>query len=246
MVKYIPSTKTLPYLVVDNYFSEIEVRSMLNELHTLRPKMEYQEPEIYDGTDPIDTKKNRSISLDSVYNSREDSYIMRTLHNIYQDKHLEKKLKSLSWFYDAINHVNLDSTFASYYENSDYYKRHKDISVISIMYWLWEEPKSFEGGDIYFPDFDEKISVKRNRFVIMPSSTSHEVDSIKYVGDEEGMGRYSIIKFLYIYQAEHTRMLSQLMNRVGFNETQEQWKQVKELTMKLKRQEKQIKEIKGK
>jgi hypothetical protein len=87
----------------------------------------------------------------------------------------------------------------AYYENSDYYKGHRDIAVISMMYWIWEEPKSFTGGDIHLTDYDIEIPLKRNQLLIIPSSIKHAVKKIQMNDDIKklsGMGRYCIARFL--------------------------------------------------
>ena len=87
----------------------------------------------------------------------------------------------------------------AYYENTDYYKAHRDISIISIMYWIWEEPKSFTGGNIHLTDYDIEIPLERNQMMIMPSSTYHAVDPIKMIKQADklsGKGRYCIVRFL--------------------------------------------------
>ena len=66
------------------------------------------------------------------------------------------------------------------------------------MYYLWEEPKSFEGGDIILStnkqqdDWSTKISIKRHMLVVFPSPTFHEVTELT-----KGEGRMGIIRFLY-------------------------------------------------
>jgi Rps23 Pro-64 3,4-dihydroxylase Tpa1-like proline 4-hydroxylase len=105
----------------------------------------------------------------------------------------------MSWFYEIWGYTNLDNTFVAYYENSDYYRSHRDIAVISVMYWLWEEPKSFEGGNVHLTDYDIEIPLERNQLMIMPSSTHHAVDEIKMIRGVDklsGMGRYCVVRFL--------------------------------------------------
>ena len=193
--KYIPYTKQIPYLIVKNYFSEDDMALMLKELKFLTPKMTYSPPKDM----PDGTKQNNQISLDSLYKERQTSDILHTLDKIYDDKKLIKTLNDMSWFYKVWGYTNLDNSFVAYYENTDYYKAHRDIAVISIMYWLWEEPKSFTGGNVHLTDYDIEIPLERNQLMIMPSSTNHAVDPIKMIDNNKklsGMGRYCIVRFL--------------------------------------------------
>ena len=168
---------------------------MLTELRFLTPKMVYQ-----NGKNMVEGhKKNVQIGIDDMYQNRDTSNIIQTFDTIYQDKELIQTLKDMSWFYEIWNYTNLDNTFVAYYENSDYYKGHRDIAVISMMYWIWEEPKSFTGGDIHLTDYDIEIPLKRNQLLIIPSSIKHAVNKIQMNDDIKklsGMGRYCIARFL--------------------------------------------------
>ena len=196
MKKYIPHTEPIPYLLVKNYFDDKDVDSMLKELRFLTPKMTF-----IDGTNlpSKDHKKNTQIGLDTLYQDRETSNILNTMNKIYDDSELVQTLNDMSWFYKVWEYTNLDQSFVAYYENSDYYKSHRDIAVISIMYWLWEEPKSFTGGNIHLTDYDIEIPLERNQLLIIPSSISHAVAPIKMIDNNKklsGMGRYCIARFL--------------------------------------------------
>ena len=139
------------------------------------------------------------INFDNLYENRETSNILNTMNKIYDDSELINNLKISSWFYEVWGYTNIDNTFVAYYEDTDYYKAHRDIAVISMMYWLWEEPKSFEGGNIHLTDYDIEIPLERNQLMIMPSSLNHAVDPIKMIKQTDklsGMGRYCIVRFL--------------------------------------------------
>ncbi len=192
---YITYKQPIPYMLIKNYFNDNDMKSLLSELRFLTPKMTYQEPKNM----PDGTKQNNQINLDDFYVNRESSNILNTMNKIYKDEELKKNLRDISWFYNIWNYTNLDNTFVAYYENTDYYKAHRDISIISIMYWIWEEPKSFTGGNIHLTDYDIEIPLERNQMMIMPSSTYHAVDPVKMIKQTDklsGKGRYCIVRFL--------------------------------------------------
>ena len=192
---YITYKQPIPYMLIKNYFNDNDMESLLSELRFLTPKMTYQEPKNM----PDGTKQNNQINLDDFYVNRESSNILNTMNKIYDDEELKKNLTDMSWFYNIWNYTNIDNTFVAYYENTDYYKAHRDISIISIMYWIWEEPKSFTGGNIHLTDYDIEIPLERNQMMIMPSSTYHAVDPIKMIKQADklsGKGRYCIVRFL--------------------------------------------------
>ena len=193
--EYVVRQEPIPYMLVKNYFSEDDVEKMLKELRFLTPKMEF-----LDGVNlKKGHKKNTQINLDDTYKNRKISNILNTMDKIYNDSELIKNLKITSWFYNVWEWTNLDNTFVAYYEDTDYYKAHRDIAVVSIMYWLWEEPKSFTGGHVHLTDYDIEIPLEKNQLMIMPSSIKHAVDPIKMIHKVDklsGMGRYCIVRFL--------------------------------------------------
>ena len=193
--KFKINKKPIPYFIAEDYFDETQINDMLTELRFLTPKMVYQ-----NGKNMVEGhKKNVQIGIDDMYQNRDTSNIIQIFDTIYQDKELIQTLKDMSWFYEIWNYTNLDNTFVAYYENSDYYKGHRDIAVISMMYWIWEEPKSFTGGDIHLTDYDIEIPLKRNQLLIIPSSIKHAVNKIQMNDDIKklsGMGRYCIARFL--------------------------------------------------
>ena len=194
--EYVIHQQPIPYMLVKDYFSEDDIEQMLKELRFLTPKMEFR-----DGTNlpTKDHKKNVQINLDKLYENRETSNILNVMNKIYDDKKLIETLHDMSWFYKVWGYTNIDGTFVAYYEDTDYYKAHRDIAVVSLMYWLWEEPKSFTGGNIHLTDYDIEIPLERNQLMVMPSSMNHAVDPIKMIDNNKklsGMGRYCIIRFL--------------------------------------------------
>ena len=194
--EYVIHQKPIPYMLVKNYFSEDDIEHMFRELKFLTPKMEFQ-----DGTNlpTKDHKKNVQINLDKLYENRDTSNILNVMNKIYNDGELISNLEIASWFYEVWGYTNNDNTFVAYYENTDYYKTHRDIAVISMMYWLWEEPKSFTGGNLHLTDYDIEIPIERNQLMIMPSSTRHAVDPVKMIKQTDklsGMGRYCRVRFL--------------------------------------------------
>ena len=177
-------------MIIKDFFNEEEISLMLRELQFLIPKMQYHAPVGMDDTD--DVKRNHQITLDHVFNKRDYSDILTITDTLYQDNILIDKLIDTSWFYHIWGYTNKDLTFASHWVDDDHYKPHRDIAVISIMYWVWEEPKQFTGGDIRLTDYDIDIPVERNMMMIMPSSIKHEISTVT------GDGRHCIIKFLYL------------------------------------------------
>ena len=93
---------------------------------------------------------------------------------------------------------DIDHSLLSYYDDGAYYLPHHDNTVVSIISWLWKEPKRFEGGDFVFEDYKLTIKCKHNSAVAFPGTTLHGVTPITMEDQykDEGLGRYSLSHFL--------------------------------------------------
>jgi predicted 2-oxoglutarate/Fe(II)-dependent dioxygenase YbiX len=108
-----------------------------------------------------------------------------------------KQYSDLSDMHEHIFNCNFDSTLISYYENSGYYKSHKDTAVVTALTWFFKEPKMFEGGDLIFTKTEEEIKVSNNTVIIFPSHFAHEVTAIKMDGEPfSGNVRYCMSQFI--------------------------------------------------
>jgi len=190
MREYISHTEPIPFIIIKNCFPEKEVELMLGECDRLSHLLQYQAP--VRSNDPVQ-KHNTQAGVDEQYVNRTVSPILKSMDSIYDDVKLQEKLKALHWFYKSWFCTNNDGTFLSYSKKGDYYKGHQDIAVISWLYWLWNEPKPFKGGDLILPNYDIKIPVERNQLMIFPSSIMHEVEPIT-----DGYGRWTIARFLWL------------------------------------------------
>jgi Rps23 Pro-64 3,4-dihydroxylase Tpa1-like proline 4-hydroxylase len=100
------------------------------------------------------------------------------------------------WF-----HTTSDSTLMNYYEDRDYYKPHHDKSCYTYVFWLFKEPRYFDGGNLTFSDINYTINTKSNMGVLFPSWALHAVDEIKMnysVPKYQGYGRFSFSTFFHI------------------------------------------------
>jgi len=196
--EYITYNEPTPILLVKNLFEEEQIDWMMKEFEVLSHMSRFS-PGHNQGDNH---KKNLSCgTLDEFYKNRNVSRILTTMDEIYKDVKLVDTLKELSWFYDMWEWTNYDRTFITYSKKGDYYKGHTDIAAISLMYWIWNEPKPFEGGDIILntkqkDSKDLTIPIERNMLMVMPSQTGHEVKPIT-----KGYGRLGVIRFMYLLPA---------------------------------------------
>ena len=190
-----------PYLKIENLYTEEELELIGDELIFLNHKCKLEDPEdtgsAKDSSDNL-LKENKGLFLDDLYKRREISNILSVNRKIFNKEYLEA-YASLSFGYKSILECNVDTTLISYYENGGYYKPHKDDAVHTVLTWFFETPKMFEGGDLFFPEYNEKIEIQQNMAIIFPSFVLHSVDEVKM--DENlnrGFGRHCMSQFLKV------------------------------------------------
>lgn len=192
-----------PYLKIENLYTEEELELIADELIFLNHKSKLEDPKhtgsAKDSSGNI-LKKNSGLFLDDLYKRREISNILSVNRKIFRKEYLEA-YASLSFGYKSILECNQDTTLISYYENGGHYKPHKDHALHTILTWFFETPKMFEGGNLFFPEYNEKIEIQQNMTIIFPSFVLHSVEEVKMNEDiNYGFGRYCMSQFMLIRQ----------------------------------------------
>ena len=90
-----------------------------------------------------------------------------------------------------------ETSFLSYYEDGDYFKVHSDNCKITIVNWIFKEPKRFTGGELVFPDYNKTIELESNKAIIFPGKIRHAVNTTSMDEKFKGMGRWCITHFLH-------------------------------------------------
>ena len=92
-------------------------------------------------------------------------------------------------------------TLISYYEDTDYYKSHRDDVLITALSYFFVEPKKFKGGEIIFTDFNLRFEVTNNTTIVFPSHIMHEVSEISLDEKDKGkgLGRFCMNQFVSWY-----------------------------------------------
>ncbi len=147
-------------------------------------------------------KNNKSIWIDQTYIDKNTSNYLKLNKKainitLLNRNELEKVDINLKLFFTS----NYSLTLMSYYENSDYYDSHIDISCYTYIFWMFKEPKLFTGGDLSFPELNQTINVKSNMAVLFPSWLNHKVDKISMCDTIEKYkcnGRFSFSTFFQI------------------------------------------------
>ena len=184
------------HLIIEDFYSEDELKLIWQELDFLTSPNKLI-PANLDGST---TNSNAlSVSLNSVYKDLRYSNI-----NLINQKILSSEIKdaflSLSELFGHINSINHMNIKVKYYENGHNYHKHQDSPRFTGINYLYKEPKKFKDGDLYFNDYNYKIELKNNMFVLFIGCLWHSVTPIK-LNEESyitGNGKYSITNFLSI------------------------------------------------
>ena len=191
--------KNFQVIIVDDFYTQEEYGSMLNECLFLCDKRKLRPPEETGSAKSNDgkiLKSNNGFFLDEIYSNRNISDILFHNRKIF-NRQFTQKLVDIDIVYRYLSDSNLDTTLLSYYENNDYYKTHKDSSRITAISWFFLQPKFFFGGELIVEN-EWKIDCLANRTVIFPSILFHEVTQIQM--DKEHLnqkkGRFTLSAFV--------------------------------------------------
>ena len=187
-----------PHLLLENVFDSNSLDLIWNELNFLTPKL--KGPEITgSATDEHREilKSNKGLFLNSLYTYPGISDIVKLTENVIFDINVINQWK-LKWTKQLYENTNWNCTLLSYYENSDHYKPHFDVSVFTSLFWFWKPPKKFLGGNLTLNNYNYVVECRNNCGIIFLSSEIHSVDSISMnIQDlNSNSGRYCVTNFI--------------------------------------------------
>jgi len=194
-------------LVLEDVYTEHQIVSIWKELDTFVEKDIFLSPDesgsakYYDGKNK---KKNRSVFIDEVYtkNYRGLSSVLTYPEQNLLSTDVKDMMAEINPCHGIFGLANQHSTLVSYYEKSDSYDFHHDLSAYSTLSYFFREPKSFTGGEILFKVNGEilELPVKNNMAIIFPSSYNHKVNEVDMNEDDlnKGLGRFCISQFVGI------------------------------------------------
>jgi predicted 2-oxoglutarate/Fe(II)-dependent dioxygenase YbiX len=189
----------IDYLLIQDYFTQEELNGIWAEFEVLQNTDSFEPPEETGSAtiDGIVLKQNSAIFFDKVYKHPKYSPTVRAVRKMFEGPTSEYANKSL-WNMGILE-TSASATLVSYYENADHYKPHKDNAVVTVLHWLWKEPKAFEGGELTLLDTGEKIPLTNNTMLMFPAHCWHEVSPVIMEAENlgKGLGRYCITTFLY-------------------------------------------------
>ena len=189
----------IPYIIIDNYYDEQELRLIWEELHFLGYPHKLKRATLESGGATGDAgellKHNFHRYIDRIYSERELSNILTVNRKLFDDD-CKILRQHPHWFFQNVE-FNKDYTQIGYYEDNDGYGEHHDNSLVTALTWLYKEPKKFTGGDLFLSSDKIKIDCVNNRTLIFPSMIPHSVNEIHMNKENpsRGYGRYDITQF---------------------------------------------------
>ena len=182
--------KNLPYILVNDVFTENELEEITQEVQDLKRFFLRAEKtgSVYDERGNSN-KTGAGLFLDTLYSeNRKASAILKANRKIFAQEFLDHAI-SFDIVFGYIRGSNHDSTLLNYYQEGQQYKPHTDNARISSVTFL--KDGCFEGGEFSFPEQEVTIDALHNRSVIFPSCTTHS--AMPVYGDGT---RVSIAQFI--------------------------------------------------
>ena len=204
-VGIIANKEPFPHLIVDNYYDKEELELIWEELNFYTKPGKFFDVKDYGGV--VDYTNSSALMLDSIYrdysqhnepNFRSISNILTVNRKLFKSKILDEYAK----LHECCNlQYNTDVTKVRYYHDGEYYKPHTDSAFQTLAFsYFYKEPKSFTGGELYFPVHNYEYPCNNNSLIIFPGWVQHGVNKVKIKESDyyAGLGRYAITNFLYL------------------------------------------------
>ena len=186
-----------PHIIFHNFYNEKELELIWEELDFYTKPGKLVETKDYGGV--VGYTNAKALWLDKLYGTK-----YRNVSNIlYVNRKLFEKeiLEAFANIHDSCSIAatcNHDSTKVRYYHDGDKYDPHVDCTIQFLGFsYFYREPKRFEGGELFFPDYDYTYSCDNNSLIMMPGWVRHGVTEIKIKDSDyfQGFGRYAITSF---------------------------------------------------
>lgn len=192
-----------PHAIIDNFYDEDELKLIWQELDYYTYSDKLVPASTIGGATRNGEKlpKHNGIALDEIYgNNRQISNILTCNRKVF-DKNILESFASLSPLIWDLKELNQDHTIIKYYEDTDYYKFHRDEARFTCLTYLYKEPKAFTGGDLQFHQFDYIIPIVNNRLIFFTGCIDHASTTLNMNDNYKdkkfsGFGKYTITQFL--------------------------------------------------
>ena len=180
-----------PHIIIDDYFTDVELELILREFNFLLPK--FGDPSTFGGAENDDgTYKSDStgLSLDNVYNNRDISDILSISSRRMFDLEFWESISKEHEFWGQVLNSTSDHTKIRKYAPGEDYLSHQDCWV-NVLFSCTLQEDLGGGGDLYFEQHDLYIKSKTNRCVLFPGWVKHMVTPVVETN------RFALTKFIH-------------------------------------------------
>ena len=169
--------KDKTFFTVDEWYSAEEIDGVKKEIDFLTDFKKFQ----------LDNHNTLSIDLDKAYNNKNISNI---LSYRYKDKlelfanQVDRSFKEGT----AQQFLNCKkmNTSIRYFHQSMGFEEHKTKDKFVSYCFIWKEPESFEGGELYFEDY--KIKRHQARLVFFPGKYKRNISGVNFTDPKRTLG----------------------------------------------------------
>lgn len=183
---------SLTYVIADDFFTPEEYEKNQKEL--LDIKRFANIPEIVGAAKNENKeyiKNGNGLFLDNLYAmDRSKSDILNSFNKIFSED-FSKQIICEDASFLHLRCSSRDDTLVNYYGDGGYYDPHRDISILSALWF--DRIGSVRGGEFVFPEHDVVIEPKPNRLVLFHGCTLH---GARLVEADKNAYRISIAKFI--------------------------------------------------
>ena len=189
-----------PHLIVENMYNQEELSLIWEELNFLTKPHKFLQEDLGTATDEvtgISKSQSKSIIIDNIYTERGISNILTLNRKLFCQEYLQA-FSQIGPQCKSILQQNFDLTKIRYYENDNEYLSHIDHFNYTAITFFYKEPKLFQGGDLFFPEYSYTFKCDNNHMILFPSCILHA--ATKTIMNDKtpcsGNGRYSMMQFM--------------------------------------------------
>lgn len=190
--------KNVPIVLFKGIIDQEKISSMLAEIESFIEKDLLLDPRKTASaqSEYSEYKNNVGLFVENQYVDRNKSSILRSHINI--NKILLDELDNKHILFEYFFHTTWYSTLLSVYTNGSSYFEHNDHSVITTITYLWNQPKSFNGGEIFFREYNLTVDVDLGDVIVFPGFIKHGVNEVYMDNPDPRYGRFAISQFFII------------------------------------------------
>jgi hypothetical protein len=173
-------------LVIKESFNDKELLSIMNEISSFTDK----------------AQDSNGVWLTDVYKDLEMSATHNAVMQNFFTQQVAETLTQVNSLYGIFGAVNNHATQIRYFGHGQILPLHMDEAAITIMTFVFNEPRNFDGGNITLQigtDIAYEQDIENNLTVIFPSFYNAGLSEIKV--DEKnvfGSGLYVISSYLFV------------------------------------------------